>query len=265
MKYFIVILLLQVIGFYILGFIATMFIALVFYCYMVDKCNLYILPLSILPLPILILPIISLTGMGNFFALSLFNAALLTAFIFTAVTAVLSALLNIRKQAKKLQTSTSRLSNREKQSQELQESTFYTNKKTPHLIMATGAVIIVIMVALAFFGLSVYTTSMHNHQQRILRYTEYTRILEFYMCDDAVAQERANSFRPTALRARISDNDRKIYFETAFYMKLPSINFDEYFFLVLVGEQYAFPENRAWATVRVDPDKITVYQVNIVR
>ena len=124
MKYFLLFFILHVAGFYIFSTMAVIIIAALFYSYFIDRCSLYILPISILPLPVALLPIISATGMGNFRALTMFNAAMETTVVFFVATVVISFFMTKRKRKR----------------EELGLK-FYSGKYTPLVIMLSGVVI----------------------------------------------------------------------------------------------------------------------------
>jgi len=224
-----------------------------------------------LPLPLIIVPIAS-TTMGNFAALSMFYSVLLTTFIFSVLTFSISFFLHRRKQMR----------------EEL-GLPFYSNKKTPHLIMVIGIFVVIVsfvaivsLIIISERNAETYRQNAEMRRLRVIEYTTYTHIAEFYLTEEVLQKEFTAGSNDTLERIRIDSLERmrstlirgnsvtitsqfsQHNFETLFDKTLPEIDFMEYFYLVLVSQRYEFHPGRGWVTVSTPDDRVTVHQVNIV-
>lgn len=141
-------------------------------------------------------------------------------------------------------------------------------------IAATVAMLLPLALVIAY-GAYYYQRSVQHTEfsRRLMEYTVHTHIMTIHL--EKYTTEQRLYFLPQGeedprysllqmQRVIIDDEHHQRIFEDIFMVQLPSIDFSEYFFRVLPGQQYD-----GWRgsleTLRIDPYTINVYQVNIVR
>ena len=114
---------------FILRYAVTFALVLYFYSYIVDKCDLFVLPLSFTPLPFVFLPVIMMSGAGNWPTLYSIREVAFFSGVFFFLTIIISVVLQIRKKKR-------------------QGLPCYQNEKTPKRIVLTGCIVLITLTAI---------------------------------------------------------------------------------------------------------------------